>query len=379
MNVLIVNQSPGYLFRDILFSLAKDSDLNIEVLIGNEFDSCHLFKSHMLNQYNRKSKVAKALSMVYFSILACVFIVRNKRRFDRFLFVSNPPVLLMLLPFLRINYSILVYDLYPDAIASLGLLKEKSFVFRVLRKLFSMSYGQSGNIFCISESMIRKIESGLDCAFQDEKFVYSPLWYDSSSQFQGGEPPLPEEILELDLHNNFVITYSGNLGASHPIEDLILAADYFEPESVLILVIGSGERASDLRKMSEARMNVVCLDFLDQATFNYVLACSDIGVSCLDESFSDISIPSKTFNLLANGKPILAIASKSSELANLVRFYNAGVVVPPKNPVQIFKALQPIIHSVEKYRELATNSKKASADYSPENADIIAQHFLKKT
>jgi glycosyltransferase involved in cell wall biosynthesis len=227
--------------------------------------------------------------------------------------------------------------------------------------------------------MIEKLELGFDQTPPNKKIIYSPLWYDSGLRSQSDNlTALSDEIVGLDLRKHFVITYSGNLGSSHPIDDLILAADYFVSASVLFLVIGSGERVTDLKEMSESRDNVVCLNPLDQASFDFVLEHTDVGVTCLSESFSDISIPSKTFNLMAKGKPILAVAALSSELANLVRRYNAGVVVRPKNPAQIFQALQPIIQSAARYRELAANSKRASADYSPNNADIIAKHFLQK-
>ncbi len=48
-----------------------------------------------------------------------------------------------------------------------------------------------------------------------------------------------------------------------------------------------------------------------------------------------VSVPSRTYNTLASGKPIMAIAEPGSELALVVDEEDAGWVVPPSQPAQL--------------------------------------------
>jgi len=345
--------------------------------VGGEFDSFDSFDCRVLNKYNRKSSRTKILSSFYFSILALFFIIKNRPKFDKYLFVSNPPVLLMFLPFLRINYSILIYDLYPDSLVSSKLLTNTSTpLFRFLHSVFFFSYSRAEFVFCISKFAMTRIGSDVKYTSTVEKVIYSPLWFNADAVFKKKGLAISKSVSSLPIRGKFVITYSGNMGYSHPIEDLVLASDYFDSDSVVFLIIGAGEKMPSIRAMSKTRENVICLDYLDQVDFSYILANSDIGVSCLDSSFSNVSLPSKTFNLLANGIPILAITERSSELSKLVLFHNSGIVVDPGNPDMIFKRLQPAIHSLEIYERMCVNAKKASQSFAPENVNIITNHLV---
>jgi colanic acid biosynthesis glycosyl transferase WcaI len=54
---------------------------------------------------------------------------------------------------------------------------------------------------------------------------------------------------------------------------------------------------------------------------------------------SGVSVPCRMYNIMAAGKPILAVADEDSELAGVVREENIGWVVSPGRPDQIIAAI----------------------------------------
>ena len=105
----------------------------------------------------------------------------------------------------------------------------------------------------------------------------------------------------LGIADRFVVQYSGNIGRTHGIDTLLSAADRLRDDRVQFLFIGDG--ATSLN------------------------AC-DVAVVSLAPGMSGVSVPSRMYNILAAGKPIVAVADDESELARVVREEQVGWVVP---------------------------------------------------
>jgi glycosyltransferase involved in cell wall biosynthesis len=68
----------------------------------------------------------------------------------------------------------------------------------------------------------------------------------------------------------------------------------------------------------------------------FLNAC-DVAILSLVEGMLGLAVPSRTYNLMAAGKPIIALVSESSEVARVVREEGIGWVVEPgavENTVQ---------------------------------------------
>jgi colanic acid biosynthesis glycosyl transferase WcaI len=63
-----------------------------------------------------------------------------------------------------------------------------------------------------------------------------------------------------------------------------------------------------------------------------MLAAANISLVTLNRDSSLTSLPSKLFNLMASGRPILAVAPLESELAQLIEETKCGVTVAPEQP-----------------------------------------------
>ena len=61
---------------------------------------------------------------------------------------------------------------------------------------------------------------------------------------------------------------------------------------------------------------------------DFLNAC-DVGVVALCRGMYGVSVPSRTYNIMAAGRPVLAIVEPGSEIARMVEEEGAGWVVPP--------------------------------------------------
>ena len=70
--------------------------------------------------------------------------------------------------------------------------------------------------------------------------------------------------------------------------------------------------------------NCYFLPWQPSQDLKYSLSAADISIITLTDETALVSVPSKTYNLLAVGTPLLCIASDESELAHLVAAYDCG-------------------------------------------------------
>jgi hypothetical protein len=89
----------------------------------------------------------------------------------------------------------------------------------------------------------------------------------------------------------------------------------------------------------------------------------------LDDGAADLSIPSKTFNLLSVGKPILAICSKKSALANLLDGYNCGKAFESTDLEGIKLFISELKDNETIYKTYADNALLASLNFTKDNAN----------
>jgi glycosyltransferase involved in cell wall biosynthesis len=97
------------------------------------------------------------------------------------------------------------------------------------------------------------------------------------------------------------------------------------------LFIGFGGKKAWLKQAVEDRglKNVSILDYQTRSELSYSLNACDISIISLAEGMAGVSVPSRIYNVMAAGKPIIAVADAYSEVALVVKENDVGWVVPP--------------------------------------------------
>jgi len=192
--------------------------------------------------------------------------------------------------------------------------------------------------------------------------------------------PMPKTenalLQKLNLTDKFVVHYSGNHGRTHDLLSIIEAAKLLEDEKdVHFLFIGEGSgKAEVVARASELELeNVTFCTFVDRAELNTSLNAADVSVLAFKKGMAGISVPSRLYNLMAAGKPILALVDNNSEVADVIREAKLGVAVSPESPRNLAEQILSLRNDGDLRVKMAENSRnEAVSKYS---YDVTKQQY----
>ena len=150
-------------------------------------------------------------------------------------------------------------------------------------------------------------------------------------------------LLEAGLTDKFVVEYAGNMGYPNDMEGLLACAQQLAAhEEIHFLLLGGGaKRAWVKQAISERSLNNVTLLTGRPRTEQQVfLNVCDVSVVSLVRGMVGVSVPSRMYNIMAAGKPIVAVTEDDSELAKVVREERIGWIVPPHDPSRLAAAIE---------------------------------------
>jgi colanic acid biosynthesis glycosyl transferase WcaI len=148
---------------------------------------------------------------------------------------------------------------------------------------------------------------------------------------------------EFDLSACFCVMYAGNMGPAQGLHTILDAAQLTRDDGRIIYVfVGDGTSRDSLERSARSRQlaNVV---FIPQQPYDRVAdiyGASDLCVVPLVAELVAEAIPSKVYRIMAAERPVLAIADRDSDLAEVVRDSGAGIVVEPGNASGLAEAIR---------------------------------------
>jgi colanic acid biosynthesis glycosyl transferase WcaI len=229
-----------------------------------------------------------------------------------------------------------VHDVYPDVGVTLGIFRQKP-VIKAVAKLEQFCLNHAQVVRILSESF----RSGLrNLGVPESKMALVYDWVDTELI-----RPLPKNnsfARENNLSERFVVLYAGNIGLSQGLEDLLTAAEIIADEKeVQFVFVGDGAGREVLQSQAKQRQltNVQFIPFQPREKLPEVLACADISLVILRRGIGTASLPSKTFSIMASGRPILVSVDEDSETYKLIKKADAGVWVPPEDPAKLAEAI----------------------------------------
>jgi len=77
---------------------------------------------------------------------------------------------------------------------------------------------------------------------------------------------------------------------------------------------------------------VTVLPACERADLSMHLAACDLAVIAFLPGMAGVSVPSRLYNVLASGRPVLAAAEAGSELSMVIHEEQVGWTVPPGRP-----------------------------------------------
>ena len=107
---------------------------------------------------------------------------------------------------------------------------------------------------------------------------------------------------------------------------------------------------------------------------NEVLNDCDIAIVGLAKGMKGLGVPSKTYNILAAGKPIVYLGDPGSEIYNMVKKHDLGVVFDWDQQAELITWLNGL--TVDSLADLREKGKRARALYESQYTEEI---ILNKT
>lgn len=369
-NILLVNQSSGYLMVDIVNAHVMSGKYDkVEFFVGQinirpsiPHPSVKIIKTFKYN----KDSMLKRLSTWIGAFIHLLFVVWFRKRNYELLLVSNPPLTVFIPLFTRKKYSIVVYDLYPDSLFSQGFIKRNSALGRWWINKNKKVFSDAKCVFTLSEDMKNAVTQYVDSS--KIKVVYNwahnehikPIVKYNNTFLKG-----------LGLQDKFIVLYSGNMGMTHDIDILVDVADKLrENRTVHFLFIGEGAKKPIIeKKIADYNLgNCTVLPFQPLEVLPFSMGAADIAVVTTDSKQSGLSVPSKTYTYMATGAALLCLADENTELGRLTRENGIGKCFKRTEIEGIAMFVKQLTADIKLLNSYKENSLNTSLLYSSENA-----------
>jgi glycosyltransferase involved in cell wall biosynthesis len=371
-NLLIFNQHASYLTVDIANAFAGSGKYQSIVLIAGVIN----IRDTKLDRRVRTIKTMPYIKTNIFTrfiswsiaFFHLIFILTFRFRTYKLFLVSNPPLISFLHRFCSNVYSVLIFDIYPDALASGGFVSEKSIIYRYWQKANRHFFSKAEDVFTISDGMKTCLAQYCDPA----KIKIVSLW----SSFTPLVIPKEENVFihEFKLQGKFIVMYSGNMGKGSGLEVLIEVARLLhEEKDIIFMFIGEGWIMPVLQKKVKdfTLNNCIFLPYQGASILKHSLSAANLSVVTLPMATSSVSIPNKTYTLLALGRPLLCLSATDSDLSKLVKTYDIGEVFDGSSPEKISDYILRAKNNVSYRNKLNKNAIECSVFFTKANASLF--------
>ena len=283
----------------------------------------------------------RALAELLFTIRTFAALLVKLRRGDVALTVPAP----FMLPYafaaaarLKGARSVLImHDLYPDVLIMAGLLKPQSIVAKAMRALNAPMFRALDAVVIIgrdTEKLLLRYRG-----MTRDKIRFIPNWATLSRGVRAVDADNP---YRRSLSAGFVVGLSGNLGFTHdPVIVFEAARLLRENRDIHFLLSGWGIGFDQLREMqSEAKLrNVTLVDRVDEGQLETFLSAADAWIIPYRKNVAGVSVPSRFYNLLAIGRPVILVSEADAEAALTVTEHDVGWVVEPGSADELAKTI----------------------------------------
>ncbi len=362
--------STGYIMTEIAESLAKNH--SVSVIAGPKFYEKNNSKTatYLLDSidiiridnkgYNKNNLFSRLLGHIKITYSMLRLMKNNIPNGSEILMVTNPILLVVLTSFLikkkKWIIKLIVHDVYPENLIVSGILKSNnSIIYKVLNSLFKRSFGKYDTLVVLGRDMkelfLRKIG-------KNANIVIIENWSDIINI---------KPAKSTNTVRSFI--FAGNMGRVQGIDILMESLTNIN-EEFKFTFIGSGTMESFIEKFIKEYdlSKIYKLSWQAREKTNEFLEDADIGVISLSKGMFGLGVPSKLYNLLAAGKPILYIGDENSEIYNVLNENEIGWYAQSGNQESIVNIIEEIIQcNEEKIERLSRNSRRlAENKYSKE-------------
>lgn len=298
----------------------------------------------------------------------------NIRKEDKVLLVTNPAPMVVMVSKLKkkigFELHILVHDVFPENTIPAGL-KLPKFVYRMTKGMFDAAYGRADQLIALGRDMKEVLGEKVRKANKETQITIIQNWADLDIV-----SPKKRDV-DVGKERKIDIGYAGNIGRVQGLREFLEHLRMSGNECLSFHLWGTGAEENALKEYAR-EYNLANVFFhgpyFRSKQADIINGC-DIALVTLTEGMYGLGVPSKTYNIMAAGKPILYIGEDMSEIGLLVKEKSIGYVFTPEDKSGVLAFLKNLTSEhLPQLREMGLRSRKvAEEEYAK---DVILKRFL---
>ena len=376
-NVLVTKYDVKVICGPEIYDKRRKTDPNNKFVLNPKIEVTHVKGVDL----DKNTFWGKAMRFVVISKQLFQTAKKRIKEGDKVLLVTNPAPVVAMVSNLRkkrnFELNILVHDVFPENTKPAGL-KLPSFIYNVLKKVFDNAYSEADQLIVLGRDMKTVME---------EKLVLCKARRQNQAQ-QAHQPKMTiiENWADLDIifpqeskaySDKVVLGYAGNIGRVQGLQSILEFIDAANNMQLEFHLWGTGAEEINLKGLvAEKKLNNVFFRgaYLRSKQCEVINSC-DLALVTLAEGMYGLGVPSKTYNIMAAGKPILYIGDVNSEIGLLVKEKKIGYVFETKDKEGIVSFLSSLsLERLSEFKEMGQRARLiAENEYSKE---IILNKFL---
>ena len=308
----------AYIMGEIALALSKKYDVNVicgpEIYDASKPRTNDDVRSH--DEYNvirtgthsyNKNSVRDRITSACRTTLALYRLAKQHiKDGDNVLMVTNPVLLPPAICHLRtkrnFRLNILVHDVFPENTKAARI---RLPLYKAIKHIYDKAYRKADKLIVLGRDMAdvmsRKTDNRVECRIIEN-------WGD----FEGiHERPMPGG-------DRVIVQYAGNIGRVQGLDRIVESL----PDNVDLHFYGSGAMKNTLKNYHKP--NVFFHDPYYRSEQTEILGKCHISLVTLNDKMYGLGTPSKAYNILASGRPILYFGPPKSEIELLIKQHNIG-------------------------------------------------------
>ena len=332
--------STGYIMGEIANALASKYDVTVvcgpavydknkKQDTNNKFildSSIQLIRVDAVAE-NKARKISRIKKFLLMSKRLYAVVSKGIKDGDKVLMVSNPFPLILMMGHLRrkrsFELNMLVHDVFPEGLyTDMNL---PNFAYNILGKLFNRAYASVDTLISLGRDMTEVMQQ--KCAKYskgNQRIIQIENWGDITN--------IQPKVLDL-YGDKVVIEYAGNVGHAQGVFDFLKLVEKVNNPNLIFSIWGTGSESEEIKQyiQDKSLKNILFNGPYFRSQQNDVLNACDIALITLVDGMYGLGVPSKSYNIMAAGKPILFIGDVRSEIALTVKENGLGYCFDSKD------------------------------------------------
>lgn len=254
-----------------------------------------------------------------------------------------------------------IRDLYPDMALGGGIVQPSKWIER-WESLHRRALKSAARVIVLGKDMRERILS--KGVAPDRVVVVRDGTFLPAATPDPSDPEVQRILCEIRGNFPFVVLHAGNLGFYGAWNTLIEAAKMLCNENIGFVFIGGGAQKRKIEESAAGLQNVRFLPFRPAAQIPMVMMAGDVHIITIRRGLEGVVVPSKLYSTLAAGRPVLAVAAATSDVARIATQSGCGLAADPEDAEAVAAAILRLRDDPARVAEMGARAREAAFMYA---------------